>query len=97
MPFAAFGVAQLLMAAATLFIISTINVSAITDALLTLILVGRIPGTEVQISFEAFFGGVIFFAWALVTYNFTMAALVKIRTELKHAIASQQELEEVAL
>ena len=101
---ALFGVALLLLTsiAYVLFVDRAI--------VLDVILAGRIPGTEVIVSFDMFFAGVVFFAWVATTYFFGVQALDVIRAELKgsvgslasakgsqHTVLSHEEIEQIAL
>ena len=96
MPFAAFGKLRLFFAALFITLIATIDVSMIRGSILDLVLMGRVPGTNISIGFEAFFSGFVFVAWAAATYNFTLTAIVKIVDVIKIEM-TQQEIDEVAL
>ena len=97
MPFAAFNAFRLSIVGALILTISKLDTSLISDGLLELVLVGRLPGTEVYVSYEAFFAGIVFFAWAILTYNFTISAIIKIHDEIRNTILSQNDIDEVAL
>ena len=97
MPFAAFDAARLAIASGIVFLLSAIDFSRFGEFALELFLFGRIPGTAVTISFEAFFLGAIVAAWAIATYNFTAAALIRINKYLGEVQLSQKDIEEVAL
>ena len=97
MPFAAINTLRLSIVGALLIIIPKLDTSALTNGFLELFLMGRIPGTDTFIGFEAFFAGIICAIWLVIVYNFTLDATIKIQKELKSVTVSQSELEEVAL
>ena len=97
MPFAAFGTLRLVVAFIILIFVTAVDTGVASRAFLELFLVGRIPGTDTIISFEAFFAGAIFVVWAILTYNFTLTAVSKITDVLKPHTLTAQEIEEVAL
>lgn len=98
MPSAAHGVAKLLLASSVIILLSNLDLSAITDGYIELMLMGRVPGTDIQIAFDAFFAGILFFAWATMTYNFTIVALVKIHHDIKISLNNPTtEIDEIAL
>ncbi len=97
MTFATLGSFRLFLASVIVTILVTVDKTAVSGALLELLFMGRIPGTDVIISFEAFFAGMVFFAWAIATYNFTITAIVKIGDLLKETTLSTNEIEEIAL
>ncbi len=99
MPFAAFGTLRLLAIAVFIISISSFDASSVSGGFLELFLMGRIPGTDIVMSFEAFFAGAIFVTWAIATYNFTVSAMVRIHDAIAQVGATtvQQDIEEIAL
>ncbi len=97
MPFAAFGKLPLLVVVAIIFSLSFIDGSQISNAILELFLIGRIPGTDVVISFSAFFGGMIVTIWALITYTATAKAIRYLHNLIDIAAAKAKQIEEIAL
>ena len=97
MPMAAFGVGRILIATAIIFLVSFIDVAPLIDGAVQLFVFGRVPGTNAVIKFEAFFPGMIFVAWMVITYNAAIKALILIHEQLRGASLSRSEIEEIAL
>lgn len=78
--------------------IGQIRASAFTRGIIDFLIMGRVPGTDIVIEFEAFFIGMITAMWAIITYGLTLrAASVLFETFSDDNGKRTAALEEVAL
>ena len=96
MQIATFRALRLLFAGSSIFILSKLDTEVISRAFLELFVVGRLPFTEIVVSYEAIFAGMVFFGWLIITYNFAIFGLARLSNELQGTAVSE-EIDNLAL
>lgn len=93
---AKFSALALVLAATGLFFAIS-NWEVVQQSLIELLFVGRIPGTDTLISFEALAGGVIFGLWLIITYKIYYSSITQVSQLVKTQDGTTHTIEEIAL
>lgn len=75
--------------------------SIITDEIMEFVITGRLPYSDIYMSFEAFYSGLICTSWTILTYRFTATGFYKtaklIESSTSTSLDGASEAQQIAL